>query len=932
MFASQRLGFRIARREAWRYKGRSALSIVLLGLPLLAVAIAASAYDTVSLSDEETAEQVLGSNEAYIEFSTPGAPLTQHSWNELWPYYDMEDYEDPGRAVTDQEILATLPVGSWIAPYTPYSGSGETSQVETPDGLGNIFTFGYNLGDAAYEDAGLVYREGSAPGRGEVVLSTAAAEYLGLGVGDDLSVDGGRGSGEHEVSGIVEMPWDLNGRFAIGGMFPAQASGWLVDTDEPLTMDQALALNELGLTVWSQSLLDTPPSGEYASTSIAMDQSELAIFGLIVVVVIMEVVLLAGPAFAISARRRTREFALMSANGATPGQIRTTVLAGGVLFGVLAAVAAIAVGIGLIAVGMPWLEQLVGHRSAGLQVLPALQAALVGVAIGTGLLSALAAAISASRINVVEALTGRAGRRKGSKRLLLIGLGVLAAGIAAGLVGVAVWSVPLLAAAIILAQLGLVACTPSLLTFAAKLGKWLPLAPRMALREAGRNRGSAAPAIAAVLGVVAAGMAFSMVVSADSVRTAADQEQLLSQGDMTLTMYNNLADQGEVDWDAAAAEAEPILESRIGDVDLVPVTTYTPDDGCGAVAEEPGKAVDCQWTFVRPEENRCPYWAVEIADQDDQRAAAEAAREDERCDETPNDFWGSLWDVPGSTDPQIVAAYTELEGEELDEAVAVLEAGGVLVTDRFAITDDGTLTFQQTLTVYEEETGVQGDEETEEREVAIPAMYVDRGQLGANRVFFSPDAAEELGMTPGVWQQVFLVEGAGEVDAAAAEGLAADFDQELAGGDVWASFMVVDYTDDFMFYFTIAVTGLCALIALGATAVSTGLIIAEQKRDMATLGAVGAAPGLRKRFAMWQTTVIALFGAGLGTVAGVIGYAVIREALNRPLQWEYPFPSLYGWELPWASFAIMLLAVPLVAAAGAIVFTKATLPSERRIT
>jgi putative ABC transport system permease protein len=41
---------------------------------------------------------------------------------------------------------------------------------------------------------------------------------------------------------------------------------------------------------------------------------------------------------------------------------------------------------------------------------------------------------------------------------------------------------------------------------------------------------------------------------------------------------------------------------------------------------------------------------------------------------------------------------------------------------------------------------------------------------------------------------------------------------------------------------------------------------------------------------------------------------------------------LYGWELPWVSFGIMLVAVPVVAAVGALVFTKARLASERRLT
>jgi putative ABC transport system permease protein len=170
------------------------------------------------------------------------------------------------------------------------------------------------------------------------------------------------------------------------------------------------------------------------------------------------------------------------------------------------------------------------------------------------------------------------------------------------------------------------------------------------------------------------------------------------------------------------------------------------------------------------------------------------------------------------------------------------------------------------------------------------------------------------------------------VDGPVGEAVSADMNAELADGTVWVDFEVTDYRNLATFHIMLAVIGLCALITLGSTAVSTGLIIAEQRRDMTTLGAVGAAPGLRKRFAMWQTIMIAMFGAVLGTIAGVIGYALIREALNRPLMDQYPFQTLYGWELPWLNFGIMLVAVPVIAAVGALVFTKARLPSERRLT
>jgi putative ABC transport system permease protein len=899
-----------------RYKGRSALSIALLGLPLLGVAVAASAYDTAQLSSEEIAHQYLGENDGYVEVASDGTPIRQHTWDSRWPVYDSDGEE--AVAATEADLLAALPAGSRIAPYFPDT-SGETQiDVETPDGLGTIRSLGYDLTDDAYAASGLEYVEGGAPSGDAVALSTAAADYLDLGVGDNLVVDRDETTVAYEISGIVEFPWDLDGQLAIGTVFSAPASGWLVNVPGPLTHEQALDLNGIGLTVWAPSFVNDPPpmaddGGYYQSSgTTAIDGESLTIYGMIAAVVVMEVVLLSGPAFAISAKRRTREFALMSANGATPAQIRGIVLAGGLLFGLIAAAAAVLLGIGILAAALPLLERVIGYRTAGVQIMPWIQAALAGVAIGTGLLSALAAAVSASRVNVVAALTGRTPRRRGSKRWMAIGLTAIGLGIAAGLAGVTAGTLPLMVTALVLTQLGLVACTPALLGLTARLGRRLRLAPRMAMREAGRNRGSAAPAIAAVLGVVAGGIAFSMTVSANEVRNEENQERILPQDTLTLTLQH-FADQDRTpDWDAALEETRQMLDTRLDDVELTAVGEYSGSEGCGHEAAE-GETVECLWRPIRPEENECPYWSADTGTEEAEAAAVEAARGDERCDERADGWGTSDGAVAGSTDPKVVAAYTDLEGAELEEAVAVLEAGGVLVDDQWALTDQGTVVFQQELVTWDENGGSQIPQETY---LELPAVAVDKGQLGFPRTFLSPDAAERMGFTEFPGERMYLV----------------DTSTDVAGGDIFTRIAITDYRDPFASLLVLAVTGLCALIALGATAVSTGLIIAEQRQDMTTLAAVGAAPSLRRRFAMWQIVVIAVFGTAFGTGAGMIGYALIRGALNGPLQLHYPFHTLYGWELPWLSLGITLLGVPLLAAIGALVFTRTSLPSERRLT
>ncbi len=48
-------------------------------------------------------------------------------------------------------------------------------------------------------------------------------------------------------------------------------------------------------------------------------------------------------------------------------------------------------------------------------------------------------------------------------------------------------------AGLVVGELGLVFCTPALVGLVARIGRLLPLAPRVALRDAARNRASAAP-------------------------------------------------------------------------------------------------------------------------------------------------------------------------------------------------------------------------------------------------------------------------------------------------------------------------------------------------------------------------------------------------------------------------------------------------------
>src|SRR5690606_27517955 len=79
-------------------------------------------------------------------------------------------------------------------------------------------------------------------------------------------------------------------------------------------------------------------------------------------------------------------------------------------------------------------------------------------------------------------------------------------------------------------ELGLVFCTPALVGLVAKIGRALPLAPRIALRDAARNRASAAPAISAVMAAVAGSVAIGLYFDSDRAQQASQYQPQLPLG------------------------------------------------------------------------------------------------------------------------------------------------------------------------------------------------------------------------------------------------------------------------------------------------------------------------------------------------------------------------------------------------------------------
>ena len=300
---------------------------------------------------------------------------------------------------------------------------------------------------------------------------------------------------------------------------------WLVDGD-PVMWSDVLALNRAGMVVTSRAVLADPPPVHEMAEQMGYDTGygdALAIIALVVTMALLEVVLLAGPAFAVSARRQARSLALMAATGGTPRQARRVVLASGIVLGSLAALAGavlgVVVGWALLPLAQRWSGEWFGPIDVDWRI--------VAVVAAFGLLSALLAAVVpahiASRQDVVAVLAGRRGDRPPSARTPVLGVLLLAAGVALSAYGVSASSSGhwFIAIAAIVSVLGMILVVPVVVALVARLARRLPLALRYAARDAARHRTRTVPAVAAVAATVAGVVTLGIAVSSDEAQSEA---------------------------------------------------------------------------------------------------------------------------------------------------------------------------------------------------------------------------------------------------------------------------------------------------------------------------------------------------------------------------------------------------------------------------
>jgi len=866
----------------------------LIGAPVLCLAFVAVIDDTFTLTTQERVARQMGAADALV------------NWNSDTPV--QQEPADPGAGAvaepagppagpstpkTDERLLSLLPAGSRVSRVDT---GGATVRMRTASGIGRISGRYADLDNPLTQGLATMLGGRAPRTAGEVALSPQAAERLGAKIGS--SVGTLEPPQSYVVTGLVEFPDDLREIIlfhpvAMSAAAAQLGGSWLVDVPGELSSQQSMALNQAGAYVSSRRLAE---QGLYDP-----DRTEQFALGTLVVgLIVFEVVLLCGPAFAVGARRRRRELALVAANGGTAQQLRRIMLADGALLGLVGALPGVVLGVLAAVLGRPFLEEYLGGRGGALRLYPAALAGGVVLAILTGMLAALVPAISAARQDVVTALSGRRGIVRSRRRWIALGVLVAGLGAAAAIAGSLAYSSDIMLAGLVLGQLGFVILTPSLVGLIGRLGRVLPLAPRIALRDAARNRAAAAPAISAVMAVVAGSVMVGIYLFSQGQRDAAYYRQSLPIGYVAVRLVDLVGD------DARPMDAAKTARMQERARQLLPVagSVTVARPACGA-AEPDGY---CALELVLPPSQQCPF-NEPPADPDDKAAAVT----DPRCHEQIG--WGGAFSAIVD-DGTALAVMTRADADDLARAVEVLKSGGVVVGDPRYIVDG------QVEIVPRRDDDKTGTED-HSGSVRLPAYALRTGIHGFD-IAIGDRGLATFGFTaePG-----YLVLATTRMPTDAEQD---KFDSALLEFNEIASSTVERPSGGRIDYLPLALAVASALITLAAAAIATGLAAADGRADLATLGAVGASPRVRRLMSLSQSGVIAGIGTLLGIAIGVGGALALLAGINRSATMRiWPIPRELPLVVPWQQLVIAAV-VPLVAMLGAGLLTRSRLPIERR--
>ncbi|WP_381796169.1 FtsX-like permease family protein [Streptomyces niveus] len=979
-YHSWRAAIRIARRDAWRFKGRSFLVLAMLALPILGVSAADLTLRSAELSPAQSLERDLGGADARV--SDPrlgGAAVLQDPEGDT--YAPEGNYDDKPWPDGETDVKAAIPANA----KSIVDAEGR-AKLRTTHGLLNTQIRELKAADPTAEGIMRLDRGHFPRKADEVAATNAFLESSGLRVGSKLTAHGLDAT--YRIVGAYELPNSLGDAQvnALPGALLAPLDKALAAAELPGTQTSTTYLvsvpgdagftwnmvkesNKKGVTVVSRAVTLNPPADSdvpYYEENPPYDgggsdnTTELAILSTVVGLAMLEICLLAGPAFAVGARRSRRQLGLVGANGGDRHHIRAIVLSGGLVIGAVAAVVGTALGIALTFALQPVLEDWLGKRFGDFDLRPLELIGIALIAVVTGLLAAIVPAVTASRQSVVASLTGRRGVRRSSRVLPILGLSAVVLGAGIALYGSTVSDqVALVGGGSALAELGVVALTPALVGLFGRIGRWLPLSPRLALRDAVRNRGRTAPAVAAVLAAVAGTVAVATYTSSSEAQERAEYEASLPYGAVAILSPESAADVPSI-----RDDVQKLLPTEVrADVDRVVVgkrncSAYGGGDECG------------RYEIVLPEAHECPLWSYDDTGEDPASKFSKAERRKLATDWRCTDQRGGVGNGAGDMligdakllkvlkidDPAAEKALANgqavsflnrninpagADGQDAGDAAKGGARGGAVLTKGGPQAGaEGTIDIRVISAADTDaaDAANMAGKEPPGTVTSIPARQISAGQNAYGvTMIVPPDAARKAGFTTVPLGAFFSTE---RLPSDAQE---QKLNSELAktGGDVWLTVEKGFTPENSTTLLALAV--FAGLITIGAAGIATGLAQADAEADLKTLAAVGAPPRVRKALSGFQCGVVAAMGVLLGSASGILPAIGLRFTERRAQDQMYARMLDEGWAggsestapfvpvvIPWETLGVLLVAVPLGAAVLAALVTRSRGALARR--
>jgi len=909
------VAIRIARRDARRYKWRSALIVVMVGLPVLLLTSGVTLIASNEISMAESVPRVMGSAQARIHDNGSRQVVQSPDAQSSSSYGKGPD----GDAV--RTVLGFPADSAWTVDKVQKLTGGRvirsldsSMRVTLGDRRPNMPVLGIDARDPLVRGMADLTSGRWASTASEIVVTEAGIAH-GLPRRGTLLTTGPKGKPRPlTVVGVAVAHPDAQLPFLVAlpdlvtdAAQPETGTlGFLVGRPSPVTWSEVRTINGYGLLVQSRQVLLDPPSTAELDPKIAQQtgssQSQSDLVMLIAAVgLFIETTLLAGPAFAVSAARQRRALALAAVNGAEARQLRRYVLGQAVVLGVVSAAIAVVAGVLLAMLGLSWWQA--GHAdfvTGPFEVSWPRVAGVFACSLVASLVAALLPARGIARLDVVSVLAGRTGDRTVHRGLPVVGLLVMAVsggiifwGASGGGEDTAAHAYAVAGGAVCLV-LGCLMLIPALLVLVGRLGTRLALPLRLAARDTARQRARSTPAVAAIMAAVAALTALSVGAASDTRQSEMEYRAQLPMG------------QGRIwispEQDQPAVRA--LITAQAPELVVSPVSTVQQAEPMvqGMTTGEPASGSRLEVVAAKPP--GCSDAAV----------------------------FGAFGTGGGPVDPSCARLGAAAQGQNNQmmvvspETLAVttgvsdaerrtLQAGGILVFDPDII-DGGFVDF----VTGEIKNFIAGGPTPGEKPVVtshqrVPASAIDRKawqsaltdrQAGA---WVLPATAAKLGWPVSLsFLQVTSPTGmiSGAAESAINDRLGDESPMMVERGfqnQAWLILLIL-----------FSVAGSLVLIA---SLISTALSLAESQNDMATLAAVGATRRTRRGIAASQALVVAACGCVLGLLVGLVPGIAITWPLTtqgwNPVT-DLPFIQPPIIVVPWLHLVAICVGVPLLAA------------------